>query len=254
MISFIWRWFTRDLRQKVETLEIDIKDYEVQTLKKNTESLKKDMRITELENILKQQEILNKEEEYWNNKWNHNPIRYKAQDGLYRDVRGLINYPSYIASEIVLFNGLNKETEEETLFAILNWIVKNIEYVGDITTRKTIEFWEDSDITMQRKTGDCEDLSLVFKTLCLVCGIPDYRIKVVAGNVVNPINKEKVVGHAYPIVLYNDDWYTFDCTYHIDKTPLKDRIKAKNDNRYLDIWWTFNKELCFSQKDITMGR
>lgn len=249
MFTFIWNWLTKGLNEKIISLEADIKRNEIRILELGTDNVKKDIRILELENVIKNNNA-SQEEDYWNSKWNHSTIKHQAQDGLYRDVRTLINYPSYIAGEVVLFNGLNKPTEEETLFAILNWMTKNIEYKGDTTTRKTIEFWEDSDITLQRKTGDCEDFALAFKTLCLTCGIPDYRVKVVAGDVVQ--GDYKLVGHAYPIVLYKDEWYVFDCTYHVDKTPLKDRIKVKNDNRYKSIWWTFNKEFCFSQKDITM--
>ena len=251
MLQFIWNWMTSDLRNKIEGLEKDIKEYETQTLKLNNKCFAKDVQIHNLDEIIRNHETTTKEERYWNYKWRHNTIRHKAQDGLYRDVRSIINYPSYIAEETVLFNNLKKSTEEDTLFTILNWVVNNIKYARDMTTRKTIEFWEDSDITLQRKTGDCEDFALIFKALCLACGIPDYKVKIVAGDVV--IGENKTGGHAYPIVLYENKWYAFDCTYYVDKTPLKERIEVKNDNRYKRIWWTFNKKFCFSENIINGG-
>ena len=259
MFSIVWHWLTKDLRDRINhcddelhrcnntnsTLRDTLRDCE-------SDNLRKDIIIERLETTLRAQENNQTDEDYWNDKYLHNPIKYKAQGGFYRDMRSLINYPSYIASEIVLFDGLNKPTEEETLFAILKWCSNNITYIHDIKAEGVLEHWEDSDMSMQKKRGDCEDFALVFKVLSLVCGISDYRVKVVAGNVEDPDNKDKLVGHAYPIVLIKDDRYTFDPTYYPDYTPLKNRIKHRNNSKYKAIWWSFSKEHCFCQESVTI--
>lgn len=263
MFSFLWDWLTRDLRDRIKSYDEELHrcNNTNSTLRDTlglceNDNLKKDIIIERLEMSRKSQENIQEREDYWNNKYPHNPIRYKAQGDFHRDMRSLINYPSYIASEVVLFDGLNKQTEEDTLFAILRWCENNIKYVSDIKEKGVLEHWEDSDIVIQKREGDCEDKALVFKALTLVCGIPDYKVKIVAGNVEDPGNKDKLVGHAYPIILIKDEWYTFDPTYYPDYTPLKSRIKHRNNNKYKDIWWTFSRNHCFSQKtiDIDNGR
>ena len=258
-MSWLWDLLTVDLRTQINTREkenqelineIQQRELEISTMQIDFSN--KDRIITELKKSLETQENANKDEKYWNDKWSHNSIRYKAQGILYRDMRSLINYPSYIASEVVLFDGLNKDTEDEILFAILKWCDTKIKYTSDTNKYGVIEHWQDSDIALQEREGDCEDKALAFKVLTLVCGIPDYRVKVVAGWVQDPKDRDKVVGHAYPIVLIGNDWYTFDPTYYPDYTPLKDRIKHINNKQYKEIWWAFTKSLCFSQRSVTI--
>ena len=260
MLNYIWDYLTKDLRfalkdykSKVNTLENTIKDLNLNISDLNNANLKLDIIITDLKSTLKREETAVTEETYWRSKWSRNPIRYKAQGEYYRDVRGLINYPSYIADEVVLFNGLKKDTEEETILNLIKWVHKNIKYVSDSTQWNVNEYWEDSDITMQTKCGDCENLSLVLKSLSLVCGIPDYKVKILAGDVVNPADKTKTVGHAFPVFLFKDKWRIIDPTYYPDwNTPIKDRMDASKDSRYKTIWFGFTKQDNFSQKKIDL--
>lgn len=258
-MSWLWDLLTVDLRNHINILKNEIEVLkELNTQRDNkilymeTELIKKVSELTELKKSLETLENANNDEKYWNDKWSHNSIQYKAQGTLYRDMRSLINYPSYIASEVVLFDGLNKETEDEILFSILKWCDTKIRYTSDTNKYGVVEHWQDSDIALQEREGDCEDKALAFKVLTLVCGIPDYRVKVVAGWVQDPKDRNKVVGHAYTIVLIGNDWYTFDPTYYPDYTPIKDRIKHINNKQYKEIWWAFTKGLCFSQRSVTI--
>ena len=260
MFNFIWNLLTFNLRsalkkskETITRLETQVKDLYLELSDLKNDNLKKDISIESLKKSLESQETMTDEESYWRSKWSHNPIRYKAQGEYYRDVRGLINYPSYIADEIVLFNDLKKDTEEETIMNLIKWVHKNIKYQSDMQTRQTVEFWEDSDIVLQKCEGDCEDLGICFKALSLACGIPDYKVKVLAGNVVDPLNKEKVTGHAYTVFLYKNKWRIIDPTYYPDwTTQIKDRMDASNDSRYKDVWFGFTKNDCFSQKVIDL--
>jgi len=194
--------------------------------------------------------------EAWNTKWPKANIKYRFQGEYYRESRTLINYPSYIAQDIVKKYNLKKNTEEETLFAILNFCDKEIPYAFDINNYNVNEMWEDSDIILQKMRDDCDGKAIVFKALALACDVPDYKIKVCAGWVIKPGTKSDKVGHAYPIYLWNNNWYVLDPTYYPDYTAVKDRKVHKDlDNYYpieKPIWWTFTKEFCFAQKDIEL--
>ena len=260
MLSYIWDYLTRDFivalkksKLQIKDLESQVKDLNLNIADLKNANLKLDIIITDLKSKLKRDETQSEEESYWRSKWTHNPIRYKAQGDYYRDIRGLINYPSYIADEVVLFNGLKKDTDEETILNLIKWVHKNIKYQNDSVTWNANEYWADSDIILQKKVDDCDGLSYVFKTLSLVCGIPDYKVKILAGYVTDPMDKTKIVGHAYPIYLYNDKWRIVDPTYYPDwNTPIKDRMDASKDGRYKTVWFGFTKEDCFSQKKIDL--
>jgi hypothetical protein len=147
-------------------------------------------------------------------------------------------------------------TEEKTIFAILKFCDKKIPYSYDINNYNVNEMWEDSDVILQKMKDDCDGKAVVFKALCLVCGIPDYKVKVCAGWVINPNNKKSKVGHAYPIYLWNNNWYVVDPTYYPDYTEFSKRKTHKEDKNYYPIkepiWWTFTKKYTFAQKNVTL--
>jgi len=201
--------------------------------------------------------VESKEEEYWNNKWSRSIIRYKTQGKYYRDVRTLINYPSYIAQEIVSKNNLKKDTEEKTILALIEWCSKNIYYQFDDKNYGSPEWWADSDIILQKFIDDCDGKACAFKTLALTCDIPDYKIHIVAGWVKDPKNLTTSVGHAYPTYIFENKEYPCDPTYYPDwKTPFNKRQTLKEDKRYnpidKSIWWCFTKEFTFANRRTTI--
>jgi len=96
---------------------------------------------------------------------------------------------------------------------------------------------------------NCDDHGLLIASLCRMCGIPAYRIKVAAGNVITSAGKG---GHAYAIYLADDnEWYTLDSTFYPRESKLNFLTKPQNQNeRYSDIWFTFNDLWCWAQKSF----
>ncbi len=98
--------------------------------------------------------------------------------------------------------------------------------------------------------GDCEDGALLIKSFCLLAGIPDYLVKVIAGNVENPSNSNGTIGHCYCIVLRdNNTWTSLDWCYLPTSLPVDQRTEHKKNIKYKDIWFTFTKEFGFSDKE-----
>ena len=178
-------------------------------------------------------------EQFWISKWDKKVVKYKAQNKLYRDIRTLINYPSWIAEDVLskIISKSNSINEEEKINLIMKWVHKNIKYKKDIEEWKSKEFWADSDIIFQKQNDDCDGYAIAFKTLTLAAGIPDWKVKVVAGYT------KKNKGHAYCIYLNNkNQWVTADACWS-DK--LGD-IPHKENKKYGKIWFTFSKEHTFS--------
>lgn len=215
----------------------------------------------DLRDILTKKNTTSAEENYWNLKWPKTIIRYKSQGKVYRDVRTLINYPSYLADEIVKTKRLKKDTEDKTILAILKWIVTNYHYRFDINNPvfggKFAEFWMDSDIAIQMKYRDCEDNAILLKALSLAAGVPDYKVHVIAGWVKDPSNPKGKVGHAYPTYIFEGKEYIVDPTYYPDyRTTFDKRKTLQEDPRYNpiknSIWWCFTKDFCFGRKQVTL--
>ena len=176
---------------------------------------------------------------HWINKWDKQTVKYKAQNGYYRDIRTLINYPSWIADDVLKKTGIKSKSisEKEKMNLIMKWVHNNIKYKKDIAQWKSPEFWADSDIILQQLRDDCEGYSIVLKTMTLAANIPDWKVKVVAGYTKN--NK----GHSYCIYLDKENkWVTADATW----TDKIGKIPHKEDTRYGNIWFTFNKQHTFS--------
>jgi len=182
---------------------------------------------------------------YWNNRWKHNKVIYKAQKNIKRDVRTYIFDYSYLLEDI---SKRFKGSHDQKALQILKWVIRNIRYKGDKEVHNQREYWQNPEETLNRKTGDCEDGALLVKSLALVSGIPDYKIKICAGNV-------KGGGHAYVIYLRerkknkeNSTWCILDWCYWPNYLPIARRKEHKDEENYYDIWWTFNKEFTFAQK------
>lgn len=201
---------------------------------------------------------------YWESKWPESVGIYKAQGVLERDVRTLLTDRSHILEPIVKLNELDKGTDDEKIVKILKWAVRNIQYEFDQSNHGVNEYWQHPEETLYLEEGDCEDFALLIKSLALIAGIPDYKVKVCAGWVQDPRDKRKKVGHAYCIYLREDNpdykkwsWCIIDGTYYVDYNPVPKRIEHKQDSRYYPIsqpiWWTFTLKALYSQKDVVVN-
>jgi hypothetical protein len=149
------------------------------------------------------QRILSPEEakraEFWNNKWPKDRIIYNAQYGRPRDVRTFIFDRSFILEDVLIDYGIVHEgNDDKTMHKILMSVITYFKYVGDEKTKGQPEFWQNPEDSVTAGTGDCEDGAILIKSLSLVAGIPDYKVKIGAGMV-------KGGGHAYVIYLRDDD-------------------------------------------------
>jgi len=189
--------------------------------------------------------------EYWNNKWKKNKVVYQNSDGTKFDVRNkIITKSSLIEGRVKRLKG---KTHDETALNVLKFVGRYLTYLPDRYNKlKQPEYWYDPETTWQMKQGDCEDGALLIISICRMLGIPAYRIKACAGWVKVKNKKE---GHCYAIYLADDgEWYNLDwCYWHKESVANFKKVPHKDNEKYGEIWFTFNDELCWAQKSTKIG-
>lgn len=201
----------------------------------------------------------------WDTKYLRSPILYNGRvvflsRGEIRpyvmDVRNFIAASDFTLERIVKDAGIwNLATAEEKAFACLQFVRQNIQYTPDKAQYGVGEFWQLSHETLVLKRGDCEDGAILLASLMRNAGVPAFRVKVAAGNVVVAPNAP-FGGHAYVLFLREKDeeWVGLDWCYYPNDRPADQRIALKNDLNYKDIWFTFNDELSWSPRSVVVEK
>lgn len=136
-----------------------------------------------------------------------------------------------------------KGTQDNKVLKIIKWINKEfkLKYKRDIDVWKTVELWQPIKVTLDLKTGDCEDGAILIYCLARVNKVNPLQITLNAGHA-------KGVGHCWteytPDEMYDYDedtaiFYTIDWCYYPDYTPFNNRV-PKNPIVYTKDWWALS--------------
>jgi transglutaminase-like putative cysteine protease len=189
--------------------------------------------------------------EMFNNRYEKNFLKYPARKVLgervvYRDPRTYFSPDSHILSRVRLAG----EKEEEIVFNAFNWVRKNITYVSD-----DLEWWQEPEVTYQTKKGDCEDGAMLTLQLCLLHGVPSYRIKVYYGWVKKK-NGERVYHAWFGYRRRKDDEIVvLDWCFYPTKSCVNRRKPMKDQELYLfgkEIAASFNDEFTWSNEEVVL--
>lgn len=180
--------------------------------------------------------------ECWVNRFPKKPVIYKAQHGHLRDVRNFCFPRSYILEEVVKKYKLKGVNDNDTVYKCLMFVMDKIRYVSDTESRGQNEFWQYPEDTIARGTGDCEDGAILLKSLTLCAGVPDWKVKVIAGEV-------KGGGHAYCTYIRDDDSQVIlDWCYWPNRLPIDKRPDFLEEPNYYEVWFSFNNEYSYAEK------
>ena len=184
-------------------------------------------------------------EEWWTTRFPEKPILYRAQDGNVRDVRNFIFEHSYILDQVIENYNLRGSSDDETVLKCCLFVQDSIRYVGDEIARGQVEYWQNPEDTITRGTGDCEDGAILMKSLTQCAGVPDWKVKIVAGDV-------KGGGHAYCTYIRNNDTQcVMDWCYWPNRLPVNARKEFKNEENYYSIWFSFNNDHSYAETKVT---
>ncbi|MFX1375994.1 MAG: DUF4332 domain-containing protein [Promethearchaeota archaeon] len=215
--------------------------------------------------------------DYWNNKWEKAPIIYTARalrgesykKQIDADVKAFIKDNDAILWHVISQVGLRRETANETAGAIQKFVCDFLKYIGDDESVECPEFWQFPFESIQSEIGDCEDGAILIAGLLINAGIPSWRVKVAAAQVItNPLfPSSEEGGHAYCIYLADKpessrklEWVILDWCYLQDpEVPVDEKPLARDggqEGAYKDIWFTFNDEYSWAQSgfEVKEGR
>ena len=215
--------------------------------------------------------------EYWNNKWEKAPIIYTARalrgesykKQIDADVKTFIKDNDAILWHVISQAGLRRETANETAGVIQKFVCDFLKYIGDDESVECPEFWQFPFESIQSEIGDCEDGAILIAGLLINAGIPSWRVKVAAAQVMtNPLfPSSEEGGHAYCIYLADRpessrklEWVILDWCYlqdpevPVDKKPLAGN--GGQEGAYKEIWFTFNDRYSWAQSsfEVKEGR
>lgn len=194
---------------------------------------------------------LDEKEQFYNNKFKQSTIIYNARNSKQYDVREFISVPNALLSNLRETKVYPKDFNDLKALKILQWMLSNFKYKLDEG-----EYWQFPTDTLHKRTGDCEDFTHLYVSILINLGIPAYRIKVCCGWAIHPKTKQKY-GHSYPIYLreFDDKWVPMDLTFLPNTLPVVKRTEHKLDKNYGELWFLFNNEYSWSNKEIeTEGR
>jgi predicted transglutaminase-like cysteine proteinase len=69
------------------------------------------------------------------------------------------------------------DTNDQKMFKIEQWVQDNITYVSDLENYGAMELWSYPSVTLDRKSGDCEDGAFLMHSLALHGGIPPEQLR-----------------------------------------------------------------------------
>lgn len=123
-------------------------------------------------------------------------------------------------------------------------VIDEIKYKPDV-----LEQWNFAYETLYEKKGDCDDGAIYLANILLSNGIPYWRLRLNAGEV---LLSNKKTGHLWLTYLRESDneWYVIDWCYWVKKS-VDYKLKWKNaEDKYLKIWFSWSKQNIFMRDKL----
>jgi len=217
--------------------------------------------------------------DYWNSKWATAPIiytgralrgeSYKKQIDV--DVKTFIKKNDAILWHVLTQLELRKDTPNKTALAVQNFVCNFLKYKYDDIASECPEFWLFPFESIQSEIGDCEDGAILIASLLINAGVPSWRVKVCAAQVMtDPVfapSDTELGGHAYCIYLADRpeserklEWVILDWCYLQDpEVSIENKPLARDggtEGAYREIWFTFNDFNSWAQSsfEVKEGR
>lgn len=183
------------------------------------------------------------------NLYRNDPKEEIFQDPLYNAM--WLQHPNdqlqSLANEIT--EGLYSNDDKAT--AIIQWTLFNFPYQLDKKNYGHDELWAPPTFALAKGSGDCEDGAFLVHSLLLHAGVPYDRIRTYGG-LVKAGEGAETGGHAWTAYRResDDEWVILDTSYYPTLKHVKDRSLMKDDNRYVDNLFWFNKIYWINTYDI----
>lgn len=195
-------------------------------------------------------------EEYYNTKYPTKPIFYcgrviiGSNTRIRADVRDFFSLNDENLNNIVRALKLDKQTDNQKALTCLKWIITNFPYKSDSSNYKQNEFWCMPYESLAKQSGDCEDGAILLANLLLVASVPNWKVRINCGYVLEPTTKRQV-GHAY-LTFFDEEsekWVILDWCYYPNLKRIISREEYKKEKLYDNIWFSFNDKNSWAMED-----
>ena len=186
--------------------------------------------------------------DWWDSKWHKTTVNYNNGNLATTDPRGLLKaaFDPDIETQTFLNSLHPGMSNDEKAYLIHKYILRGLEfkYKTDLVVWNKSEYWQTPQQTMNMRTGDCEDASLIWMKLSELAGIPKYRRKLYCGDT-------DLGGHCYPVYLTEEGnrWVSMDLTYYARVLQVANRGDVQDVRYYGRVWFTFNESTIWAQHD-----
>lgn len=194
--------------------------------------------------------------EYYNNKYPTIPILYSGRvlpgsnTRFNVDVRDFFSLNDQVLVNMVNSLKMQTMTDNQKALACLKWIITHFPYKSDTTNYSLGEFWCMPYESIAKKSGDCEDGAILLANMLIIAGVPNWKVRINAGMVLEPSTKMQV-GHAYVTFFdeENEKWVILDWCYYPNTKLIKDREEYKKETLYQEVWFSFNNEYSWASNE-----
>jgi hypothetical protein len=157
-------------------------------------------------------------------------------------VRTFLFDVSHILDLYIDYYNLKGWDDEDTMYKIVMWVIDHLQYVGDEVNKGQVEYWQNPEDTIITLKGDCEDGAILIKSLALAAGVPDWKVKILAGMVVGG-------GHAYCTYIRNDETQVIlDWCYWPNRLRIPERPERASETNYKEVWFSWDKKYGYAPK------
>ena len=193
-------------------------------------------------------------EDYYNTKYPSEPIFYNgrvlpgSKTRIPVDVRDFFTLEDEMVKNVVKGLKMSTQTDNQKALTCLKFIIQNFPYKSDSTNYGNGEFWSMPYESINKKSGDCEDGSILLANMLILAGVPAWKIRINCGWVFEPVSKQQV-GHAYT-TFFDDDkekWVILDWCYYPNLKRIIDREEYKKEKMYQDVWFSFNNKYSWAK-------
>ncbi len=130
----------------------------------------------------------------------------------------------------------------------------SISYIEKLENTEMYDLTVEDTHTVVLKNGSilhqCEDGAILLANLLIIAGVPNWKIRINCGNVLEPISKMQI-GHAYLTFFdeENEKWVILDWCYYPNLKKIIDRGEYKKESMYQEVWFSFNNTHSFALEE-----
>lgn len=155
------------------------------------------------------------------------------------DYERYLQFPDSTVRAVAISIVSPSDSDDEKMYKIEQWVQENIEYKTDMANYGRAEYWALPTLTLNKKSGDCEDGAFLIHSLGLHAGVSPDNLRTYGGLVKTNSIVAPLGGHGWTAYKREIDgeWITLDWCYYPTEEQIPERITMGDNMKYIDDWF-----------------